>query len=118
MMPVLLLLWAVPAVIVFGGVGYYLVTIAKLMDAALALSIPTAVQFAGCPVRCRVRLHQKPGPCRLHPDPVALDIQVGPPLRPARQRLLDDISARKLGGIVVYKVARLTRSPADFAKPA
>jgi len=43
MMPVLLLFWAVPAVIVFGGVGYYLVTIAKLMDAALALSIPTAV---------------------------------------------------------------------------
>ena len=40
-MPVLLLFWAVPAVIVFGGVGYYLVTIAKLMDAALALAIPT-----------------------------------------------------------------------------
>ena len=48
-MPVLLLFWAVPAVIVFGGVGYYLVTIAKLMDAALALSIPTAVS----PIRRR-----------------------------------------------------------------
>jgi hypothetical protein len=39
MMPVLLLFWAVPAVIVFGGVGYYLVAIAELMDAALALAI-------------------------------------------------------------------------------
>ncbi len=47
-MPVLLL-WAVPAVIVFGGVSYYLVAIAELMDAALALSIPTAVP----PVRRR-----------------------------------------------------------------
>jgi hypothetical protein len=40
MMPVLLLFWAVPAVIVVGSVGYYLVTIAELMEAALA--VPTA----------------------------------------------------------------------------
>ena len=41
-MPVLLLFWAVPAVIVVGSVGYYLVTIAELMEAALALAVPTA----------------------------------------------------------------------------
>ena len=48
-MPVLLLFWAVPAVIVFGGVGYYLVAVAEFMDAALALAIPNAVP----PVRRR-----------------------------------------------------------------
>jgi len=36
--------------------------------------------------------------------------------RPALQRLLDDIRARKIDIIVVYKVDRLTRSLADFAK--
>jgi DNA invertase Pin-like site-specific DNA recombinase len=36
--------------------------------------------------------------------------------RPDLQRLLDDIRARKIGIIVVYKVDRLTRSLADFAK--
>src|SRR5262249_5666902 len=36
--------------------------------------------------------------------------------RPARQRLLADIKARKVQIIVVYKVDRLTRSLADFAK--
>src|SRR6201987_94274 len=36
--------------------------------------------------------------------------------RPDRQRLLDDIRARKIDVIVVYKVDRLTRSLADFAK--
>src|SRR4030081_1654120 len=36
--------------------------------------------------------------------------------RPALQRLLDDSRARKLDVIVVYKVDRLTRSLADFAK--
>jgi site-specific DNA recombinase len=35
--------------------------------------------------------------------------------RPDLQRLLDDIRARKLDVIVVYKVDRLTRSLADFA---
>jgi site-specific DNA recombinase len=36
--------------------------------------------------------------------------------RPDLQRLLDDICARKIDVIVVYKVDRLTRSLADFAK--
>jgi site-specific DNA recombinase len=36
--------------------------------------------------------------------------------RPDLQRLLDDTRARKLDVIVVYKVDRLTRSLADFAK--
>jgi DNA invertase Pin-like site-specific DNA recombinase len=36
--------------------------------------------------------------------------------RPDLQRLLDDIRARKLDVIVVYKVDRLTKSLADFAK--
>ena len=36
--------------------------------------------------------------------------------RPALQKLLDDVLARKIDVIVVYKVDRLTRSLADFAK--
>jgi DNA invertase Pin-like site-specific DNA recombinase len=36
--------------------------------------------------------------------------------RPALQRLLEDVRHRKLDVIVVYKVDRLTRSLADFAK--
>ncbi|WP_439922575.1 recombinase family protein [Nitrobacter sp. JJSN] len=36
--------------------------------------------------------------------------------RPALQSLLEDIRARKINVIVVYKVDRLTRSLADFAK--
>ena len=36
--------------------------------------------------------------------------------RPALKRLLDDIEAGKIDTIVVYKVDRLTRSLADFAK--
>ena len=36
--------------------------------------------------------------------------------RPAIQRLLSDVRARKVDVIVVYKVDRLTRSLADFAK--
>src|ERR1700746_3756211 len=36
--------------------------------------------------------------------------------RPALQRLLSDVKAGKIYVIVVYKVARLTRSLADFAK--
>ena len=30
------------------------------------------VQLAGRAIRCRLRLYQEPGPCRLDPDPVAL----------------------------------------------
>ena len=36
--------------------------------------------------------------------------------RPALRRLLDDVQAGKVDVIVVYKVDRLTRSLADFAK--
>ena len=36
--------------------------------------------------------------------------------RPALQRLLADITARKVDLVVVYKVDRLTRSLADFAR--
>src|SRR5215207_8333881 len=36
--------------------------------------------------------------------------------RPALQHLLEEIRARKIDVIVVYKVDRLTRSLADFAK--
>src|SRR3954465_5352415 len=36
--------------------------------------------------------------------------------RPALQRLLSDVKPRKIDVIVVYKVDRLTRSLADFAK--
>src|SRR5437899_1513154 len=36
--------------------------------------------------------------------------------RPALQSLLDDIRSRKVDIVVVYKVDRLTRSLADFAK--
>src|SRR5947209_15852240 len=36
--------------------------------------------------------------------------------RPALQRLLKDIESRRVDVIVVYKVDRLTRSLADFAK--
>ncbi len=36
--------------------------------------------------------------------------------RPARRHLLADVTAGKVGAVVVYKVDRLTRSLADFAK--
>src|SRR5450759_1049900 len=36
--------------------------------------------------------------------------------RPALQRILQDIRVRKIDVVVVYKVDRLTRSLADFAK--
>ena len=36
--------------------------------------------------------------------------------RPALKRLLEDIAARRINTVVVYKVDRLTRSLADFAK--
>jgi DNA invertase Pin-like site-specific DNA recombinase len=36
--------------------------------------------------------------------------------RPALQRLLADIRDRRIDVVVVYKVDRLTRSLADFAK--
>ena len=36
--------------------------------------------------------------------------------RPALQRLLEDVASKKVSTVVVYKVDRLTRSLADFAK--
>jgi DNA invertase Pin-like site-specific DNA recombinase len=36
--------------------------------------------------------------------------------RPALKQLLDDIAARQVDTVVVYKVDRLTRSLTDFAK--
>jgi DNA invertase Pin-like site-specific DNA recombinase len=36
--------------------------------------------------------------------------------RPALKRLLADIAGRRIDAVVVYKVDRLTRSLADFAK--
>ena len=36
--------------------------------------------------------------------------------RPALQRLLQDVTGKKVSTVVVYKVDRLTRSLADFAK--
>jgi hypothetical protein len=41
-MPILLF-WALPAAIVVGGIGRYLVTIAEVMDAALALAISAKI---------------------------------------------------------------------------
>ena len=38
--------------------------------------------------------------------------------RPALQRLFTDITARRVDIVVVYKIDRLTRSLADFAKSA
>src|ERR1700710_1558782 len=43
-------------------------------------------------------------------------IPEAPLIAPDLQKLLDDIRGRKLDVIVVYKVDRLTRSLADFAK--
>src|SRR4051794_29930291 len=40
----------------------------------------------------------------------------GSTARPALQQLLDDVTAHRVNVIVVYKVDRLTRSLADFAK--
>jgi site-specific DNA recombinase len=36
--------------------------------------------------------------------------------RPGLKKLLDDIAAKRVDAVVVYKVDRLTRSLADFAK--
>ena len=36
--------------------------------------------------------------------------------RPALRRLLDDVEAGRIDVVVVYKIDRLTRSLADFAR--
>src|SRR3979490_728404 len=45
-----------------------------------------------------------------------VDISAGPPIAPICREVLDDIRVRKLDVFVVYKVDRLTRSLAGFAK--
>ena len=63
--------------------------------------------------------YPQPGACGLEPDPRRYDdggFSGGSTDRPALQQLLADIKARKVDVIVVYKVDRLTRSLADFAK--
>jgi DNA invertase Pin-like site-specific DNA recombinase len=47
---------------------------------------------------------------------MTVDTRVGRPTDPIFRKLLDDVRARKVDVIVVYKVDRLTRSLADFAK--
>jgi hypothetical protein len=60
------------------------------------------------------------GPSQTVSPKLTADVILPPPNRRAKvsptERLLDDIRARKLDVIVVYKVDRLTRSLADFAK--
>ena len=70
-------------------------------------------------IRCRLRLYQESGPSSWTMIRSRYDrrgVFQGPPDRPDLQKLLDDIRARKIDVIVVYKVDRLTRSLADFAK--
>lgn len=51
------------------------------------------------------------------PDPYDYEGLSGGSLeRPALQQLLDDVQAGKVDQIVIYKIDRLTRSLADFAK--
>ncbi len=79
----------------------------------------TGLQFSGCPIRCFTGLYPQPGPCRLDDGRSKYDdggFSGGNTDRPALQRLLDDVRAGKVDVIVVYKVDRLTRSLADFAK--
>ena len=74
------------------------------------------------PSTLSVRLQRptsEPGARRLEADPRRYDdggFSGGSMDRPALQRLLTDVQARRIDVIVVYKVDRLTRSLADFAK--
>ena len=49
-------------------------------------------------------------------DGMAIQVRLSEVGEAAVQKLLDDVRARKIDAIVVYKVDRLTRSLADFAK--
>ena len=78
------------------------------------------LQLAACPARGLRGLHQEPearglGRCCRRTTTTAA-ISGGTMERPALQRLLADIDAGKIDIVVVYKVDRLTRSLADFAK--
>ena len=77
------------------------------------------LQLARRPVRCLSSLYPQSGPCRLDAVRGKYDdggFSGGNTDRPALQRLLEDVQAGKVDVIVVYKVDRLTRSLADFAK--
>ena len=77
------------------------------------------LQLARCPARGLPGLYPQPGPCRLDAAASQYDdggFSGGNTDRPALQRLLEDVRAGKIDVIVVYKVDRLTRSLADFAK--
>jgi site-specific DNA recombinase len=77
------------------------------------------IQFAGCPIRCSLSLYQEPAHAGWALIRSRYDdggYSGGSTDRPDLQRLMDDIRARKIDVIVVYKVDRLTRSLADFAK--
>ena len=78
------------------------------------------LQLARRPARCLAGLYPQPGPCRLdaaaEPDTTMAASPAASTDRPALQRLLADVRAGKVDVIVVYKVDRLTRSLADFAK--
>src|SRR5216684_1785617 len=84
------------------------------------------VQFAGRPIRCRVSLYDAASAyikSQAHAGWTLIRSRYddggysgGSTDRPDLQRLLDDIRSRNLDVIVVYKVDRLTRSLADFAK--
>src|SRR4051794_14538342 len=79
----------------------------------------SGVQFAGCPTRCGLGQCKESGPCRWTLIRSRYDdggYSGGSTDRPDLQKLLDDIPARKIDVLVVYKVDRLTRSLADFAK--
>jgi DNA invertase Pin-like site-specific DNA recombinase len=110
----------------------------------MARSEPTASRRGGAVVRCAVytrksseegleqdfnSLHAQREACEAyiksqkHEGWIALPgqyddggISGGTMERPALQQLLADIRARKIDTVVVYKVDRLTRSLADFAK--
>ena len=78
------------------------------------------VQLAGRPARSLRGLYQEPGPRGLAArSPTTMTMAVSRAARwsgrPCR-RLLADIRAGKIDIVVVYKVDRLTRSLADFAK--
>jgi site-specific DNA recombinase len=79
----------------------------------------SGVQFAGCAVRgliCNIRSQAHAGWTLIKARHDDGGYSGGSTDRPDLQRLLDDIRARKIDVIVVYKVDRLTRSLADFAK--
>src|SRR6202171_5859504 len=75
--------------------------------------------LAACAARSQRSLHQEPAGRRLETRHDGYDdggLSGGNMERPALQRLLEDIRHGLIDVVVVYKVDRLTRSLADFAK--